>query len=393
MVNKAGNNGTCNGKRPPDDVLKEALLKYARLRLPVAARLANLGTEHIVTTLVCDKLDNDIAQGIGPEAMKTLLALDGYQIPRDTIREAMKDNAPGAAKRRCPGNKTKIPRKNLTGQGVFQELHFDGHEKLSSAALKMGQVGISIYGSRDHVSGVACNLRAVPDARHAVVIGHVYLDLVLEFGVIPLQVTVDKGSETGDMFTAHIALRQIYTLELDPLKFPPVVALKSVNNIPIENLWKWLRQMFGRSLREWIEDGKTNGIFNSTSEIHIHLFHWLWSQIVQNALDSFKDYWNYHKSRSNPKKDLPSGVAPLEIFQHPEAYGLAQLGVPVEREVVEALPENLDCSRHEALQWVPDYFDVAAEQVYTELKRPKLEPSRGWEIFAEMAVQLEAMGI
>jgi hypothetical protein len=110
-------------------------------------------------------------------------------------------------------------------------------------------------------------------------------------------------------------------------------------------------------------------------------------------LDSFKDYWNYHKSRSNPKKDLPSGVAPLEIFQHPEAYGLAQLGVPVEREVVEALRENLDCSRHEALQWVPDYFDVAAEQVYTELKRPKLEPSRGWEIFAEMAVQLEAMGI
>jgi hypothetical protein len=101
---------------------------------------------------------------------------------RDTIREAMKDNAPGAAKRRCPGNKTKIPRKNLTSQGVFQELHFDGHEKLSSAALKMGQVGISIYGSRDHVSGVACNLRAVPDARHAVVIGHVYLDLVLEFG-------------------------------------------------------------------------------------------------------------------------------------------------------------------------------------------------------------------
>ncbi|KAJ7868284.1 hypothetical protein B0H13DRAFT_2558781 [Mycena leptocephala] len=392
MVNKAGNNGTCNGERKwhCHPILK---LSEKEISCPEATPLP------VVTTLVCDKLDNDIAQGIGPEAMKTLLALDGYQIPRDTILEAMKDNAPGAAKRRCPGNKTKIPRKNLTGQGVFQELHFDGHEKLSSAALKMGQVGISIYSSRDHASGVACNLRAVPDARHAVVIRHVYLDLVLEFGVIPLQVTVDKGSETGDMFAAHIALRYvafpspIYTPELDPLKFPPVVALKSVNNIPIENLWKWLRQMFGRSLCEWIEDGKTNGIFNSTSEIHIHLFHWLWSQIVQNALDSFKDYWNYHKSRNNPKKDLPSGVAPLEIFQHPEAYGLAQLGVPVEREVVEALRENLDCSRHEALQWVPDYFDVAAEQVYTELKRPKLEPSRGWEIFAEMAVPLEAMGI
>ncbi|KAF8178853.1 hypothetical protein K438DRAFT_1604419, partial [Mycena galopus ATCC 62051] len=222
----------------------------------------------VVTTLVCGKLDDDVAQGIGPDAMKTFLALDGYQIPRNMIREVMKDNAPGAAKRRYPGSKAKIPRKNLTSQGILQELHFDGHEKLSRAALKMGPVGIAIYGGREKAAGLVCTLRAVPDARHAVVIGHVYLDTVIELGVIPLQVTVDKGSETGDMFAAHIALRETYTPELDPLKFPAVVAIDSITNIPIENLWKWLRQMFGRSLREWIEDGKTNGIFNPSSEIH-----------------------------------------------------------------------------------------------------------------------------
>ncbi|KAJ7478048.1 hypothetical protein B0H11DRAFT_1726137 [Mycena galericulata] len=422
MVNLAGKNGAKNGEQPTDDVLKESLLRYARLRLTVAARLANLASEHnyrigstklkelnkhfniptvrkppplpVVTTLVCAKLENDVVQGNGPEAMKTFLALDGYQVPRDTIREVMKDNAPGAAKKRYPGNKDKIHRKNLTAQGVFQEVHCDGHEKLSSAALQMGPVGIAIYAFRDKGSGVACDLRAVPDARHAVVVGHLYLDLILEFGAIPVQITVDMGSETGDMFAAHVALRfvlQIYTPDLDPSKFPMVVAIKSVNNIPIENLWKWLRKTSGRSMREWIEDGKTNGLFNPGSEIHVHLFHWLWSQIVQNSLDEFKDYWNYHKSRNNNKKHLPSGVPPLEIFRNPEAYGLARLSTPVEAEVVEALRENLACSREEAFRWVPEEFDVTARQVYEEIRRPKLEPSRGWTIFGQMTPLIENM--
>ncbi|KAJ7715227.1 hypothetical protein DFH07DRAFT_1015377 [Mycena maculata] len=417
MVNTAGTNGTDNGERPSDDVLKESLMRYARLQLKVPARLANLASEHnyrigktklnnlnkefnipttrkppplpVVTTLVCAKLENDLAQGNGPEAMKTFLALDGYQVPRDTIREVMKDNAPGAAKRRYPGTKDKVTRKNLTAQGVFQELHCDGHEKLGSAALRMGPVGIAIYGFRDKGSGTDCGLRAVPDARHAVVIGHLYLYLVLEFGAFPMQITVDKGSETGEMYAAQVALRETVTPDIDPLKFPPVVALKSTNNIPIENLWKWLRKTCGRSLREWIEDGKTNGIFNPGSMIHVHLFHWLWSQIVQIALDQFTDYWNYHKSHNNPHKDLPSGVPPLEIFRNPQAYRLAWLGTPVEADVVDALRENLTCSREEAFQWVPEEFDTAANQVYADLRCPKLEPSRGWTIFGQMAPQLE----
>ncbi|KAJ6611237.1 hypothetical protein B0H10DRAFT_1809969 [Mycena sp. CBHHK59/15] len=415
--NPAGNNGHYNGERPPDDVLEASLKRYAGLGLSVKAKLAALASDHnyhikktklkelntqfltptvrkppplpVATGLVLDKLDNDVMQGMGPQAVKTFLALDGYQIPRDTIREIMKDNAPGAAKRRYPGNKDKIPRKNLRALGVFQELHFDGHEKLSSAALQMGPVGLAIYGSRDQASGVACSLSCVPDARHSVIVGHLYLDLVLECGVIPLQVTVDGGSETGDMFAAHIGLRDTFTPDIDPLKFPPVVALKSMNSIPIENLWKWLRQVLGRSLREWIEDGKTNGIFNSGNQIHVDLFHWLWSKIVQKALDAFKDYWNYHKTRKNAKKDLPLGVAPLEIFQHPETYGLARMSTPVEREAVEALRANLPCSREEALRWVPDHFDVTAWEVYKELGSPKLEASRGWEIFAQMAERLE----
>ncbi|KAF7352008.1 hypothetical protein MVEN_01163000 [Mycena venus] len=123
---------------PPDDVLREALHRYASLRLKSAQRLANLAHEFnyhikyvrpllilipnnaksrstklkelntefnvgtvrkpppisVATTLVCDKLDEDINQADGPDTIKTLLALDGHQIPRDTIRQIVKDNAP-----------------------------------------------------------------------------------------------------------------------------------------------------------------------------------------------------------------------------------------------------------------------------------------------------------
>ncbi|KAJ7684213.1 hypothetical protein DFH06DRAFT_1312657 [Mycena polygramma] len=110
MVNRAGNNGTDNGERPPDDVLRTSLLRYASLRLTIAQKLENLAAEHnyhikptklkalnaelsipvvrkppplsVITTLVCDKLDDDVNQANGPDAIKTFLALDGYQVPR-----------------------------------------------------------------------------------------------------------------------------------------------------------------------------------------------------------------------------------------------------------------------------------------------------------------------
>ncbi|KAJ6474307.1 hypothetical protein C8R45DRAFT_935705 [Mycena sanguinolenta] len=411
MVNHRGNNGVQNGERaphqffdsrPPDDVLKGSLMRYASLQLTVAQKLENLAQEHnyhikssklaelnrefnvptarkpppisVVTTLVCDKLDQDINQANGSDAIRTFLALDGFQIPRDTVRQVMKDNAPGSSKARYPGNKEKIIRKNLTAQGVFQEVHFDGHEKLSSAALRMGP-GIAVYGARDKDSSVAASLVAVPDARQSVIVGHLYLDFVQEFGAGPVQVTVDKGSETGEMYAAHKALRETFMPDLDPAEWPEFVALKSVNNIPIENLWKWLLKTTGRSLREFIEDGKTNGLFNSGNEMHIHLFHWLWSKIVQIQLDQFKLYWNHHTPRKNPKKNWCLEFLPSRCI------GILKR--------MDALRENLPYSREEVLRWVPDSFDIAAKEAYEALNSPKLEPRRGWEIFGEMASLLQ----
>lgn len=123
--------------------------------------------------------------------------------------------------------------------------------------------------------------------------------------------------------------------------------------------------------------------------VYSHLFHWLWPKIVQLKLDEFKLYWNYHTPRKDEKKVMTSGIAPIEIYRNPATYGLARVSTPVEQETIDALRENLPYTREEALQWVPDDFDAAAQQAYEDLNSPKLEPRRGWAIFAQMISSLE----
>jgi hypothetical protein len=70
----------------------------------------------------------------------------------------------------------------LTDTGVYYEVHFDGHEKLNFKALRMGSVGIVIYGSRYHSSSKMIKFPVVPNARCSSTVGHYYLDLVEENG-------------------------------------------------------------------------------------------------------------------------------------------------------------------------------------------------------------------
>lgn len=139
----------------------------------------------------------------------------------------MHEHYPAGFDQRFPGSvRPKIPRGTLTAIGPFHEVAADGHEKIASQALKMGGVGISIYGWKDKWTSTILMLSVVPDCRSAGAIGHLYLDLVEHLeGMwwcaiydtvsqshhlgIPLQVTVDKGSETGWQYALHQALRSV----------------------------------------------------------------------------------------------------------------------------------------------------------------------------------------
>lgn len=142
---------------------------------------------------------------------------------RDTVRRLMADIDPNGAEARFPGRRRQPKQRgHLTDTGVYYEVHFDGHEKLNFKALQMGPVGIDIYGSRCHSSSKMVKFLVGPNAHCSSTVGHYYLDLVGKNGdefsiyviyhmltshLVFVQATVDGGSERGELYAAHLALR------------------------------------------------------------------------------------------------------------------------------------------------------------------------------------------
>ncbi|THG94115.1 hypothetical protein EW026_g7292 [Hermanssonia centrifuga] len=252
---------------PDEDQLKAALLTYAQERLLLEAHIARLGEEFQycirsltklkalqkksnipvvrkpptraeVTTLVCEKMAQDPQRRNGPTTIMQMLSLDGYAIPQSMVQEDMHANDP--------------------------QVNCDGHEKFASLALGMGPVGIPVYGIRDKWSGTILHLVVVPNARKAVVIGHLYLDFIEKYGGMS-QWT--KEVKLG--ICMHTALRQNYTPDLNPNEWPVLVALTSTHNIPIENLWSQLHKFTGFNIQAAPLEGKTNGLLNPNNGIHV----------------------------------------------------------------------------------------------------------------------------
>ncbi|KAK7442089.1 hypothetical protein VKT23_016363 [Stygiomarasmius scandens] len=243
-----------------------------KFSIPTTQRNAKNMSNGLKEFLVIEKLEHDPYHRRGPNSIKTLLQQDNTPIPRDTIRAIQRqhENPANCLLRTPSGQKLRIERKALTVLGPNQEMHSDGHEKLGPTALDMWGVGIPIYGFHQHVGHITF-LQAVSDARRADIVGHLHLDMIEECGYyIPVQVTVDKGSETGEMFAQQVALHQVYSPDkfsnLD--EWPAFIAVKSTRNIIGEAMWYWFRQFSGKDLADILREGKFNGYFHGHKQDH-----------------------------------------------------------------------------------------------------------------------------
>ncbi|KAJ7655913.1 hypothetical protein B0H17DRAFT_956234, partial [Mycena rosella] len=240
-----------------------------------------------------------------------------------------------------------------------------------------------IYGSRCHSSSKMVKFLVVPNARCASTVGHYYLDLVKKHGVF-VQATVDGGSETGELYAAHIALRHHCMSEIPLEVAPGFVALRSTDNIPIESSWNLFTNYVGLDIKQILLMGKSLNYFNSAQPFHIDLFNWLWPKSVQVSLDDFVEYWNDHKIRTQHNKQLPSGFSPNYIYDFPDKFSLTYFVVPVPQDLVDALRENIPKNREECYRWVSDDFEVKAWEAYYMIGAPKFVLTDGWTIFSQM---------
>ncbi|KAH9941163.1 uncharacterized protein BXZ73DRAFT_98375 [Epithele typhae] len=394
MPNPTGKNQYYNGKRPPDEELEKALRGYSKELLPQPRQVERLAEDlkyHIsVATLkkhlkafdipsarkpiphadavahVQEFVATDVHRRNGPVEIRHRIAQTGIIIPRDT---------------------KKIKRGKLDSPGFMAQLHVDGHEKLSALALAMGGVGLEIYGMRE-TNGPFMQAVVVPNARYNVAVAHLYLDLVEKLGHFPRQITADGGSETGLLRSVHVALRETFAPELREIPFQQ---LPSTRNIPIENMWsRWLKAD-GDNLKTIILQGRGNGLFLHGHPVHTNLFQWLWSKVVQKVMDEFREGWNRHRIRKQKGK-LGHRMHSNDVIATPTKYGLEDHRVGVtDMSVIQALRACLPQSRHDALRFVDDEFDVAAWEVYSEIGEPPLTVLSGWEVFGRMAARLERM--
>ncbi|KAJ6566838.1 hypothetical protein B0H19DRAFT_1138688 [Mycena capillaripes] len=425
MPNPTGKNGAGEKNYPPDEVLRETLLGYVRLGHTQAQKVVRLVKDHnlsigttklneietrlkipsvrknpapreVAAQAVADELDKDVLQNNGPNFIKSKLKDKLVMVKRDDIRQLMREWQPLGAENRYPGHKKKkIYRHPLSALGPFHEVSSDGHEKLGKQALKMGDVGLPIYGWKDKWTTYLLKLAVIPNCRTNAAIGHLFLDFLEEIEGIPLQTTTDKGSEIGWLKAMQTALREQHAPDIDLAVYPAHQSVKSVHNTISEAFWRWLREKLGGNLRDHILRGKTERIFDPKVAFHCDLFNWIFPPLVQAKLDEFRIYWNQHRVRSQPNKNMPSGHVPADILEHPELFGGINCLIKVPKETLADLRVFLTEEvgpRSEHLQWVDDEFAAIAEAVHESIGSPHITLTNSWEIFRQMSVGIENLG-
>lgn len=214
--------------------------------------------------------------------------------------------------------------------------------------------------------------------------------------------TTDKGSEIWEMIHAHQRLRLEAAPEFTVERWPPSVQVQSKHNTPIEGFWRWKRQGEGHSIRESINTGKVEGLFNQNNDLHVYvfptrwfllnpdtqhskIFNWLWPPLVQERLDEFREYWNNHRISKQKHKALPTGTSPRHMWLAPESVCATSrnCSVYVNMHTVRQLREDLGGAegREQAFQFIDAEFEALADEALAELNYPNITLSNAWDVF------------
>jgi len=102
----------------------------------------------------------------------------------DETRIHLHDHFEHEFDKRMAGLKTAIKRVPLDCLGPWHQLHWDGHEKVGVQALNMGDVGLPIYAGKDQFSTFVPIMRVMPNVRLRHTIGHLFLDMVEDYGCV-----------------------------------------------------------------------------------------------------------------------------------------------------------------------------------------------------------------
>ncbi|KAJ2918367.1 hypothetical protein MD484_g2022, partial [Candolleomyces efflorescens] len=316
------------------------------------------------------------ADPTGHHGVRTTQALiahtDLVHIPRRVVDSIMHTHHPEGFFARGP-NAKRIFRVKKIPVGIHEKWAADGHDKLS-------KIGFPIYAIVDDATGRWLGAWVVPNNRLGHVVAYLYLCLVEEYGGMPLQTSMDCGSETTQVFGIANALRP----EIPLNELPAVRYMRSVHNISIERAWLRLRLDWGNNVVEVFNRGIQDGTYNEADPLQSQLVAWLWPKMLQASLDDFRDFRNGAKMRKDNDKAGPSGCSRNEAFFCYEEWGGTNLLQPVDVGVVREMKKAM--GGDDILKFVPDQFASACEAAFQHLDIPAEHVNLGsvWGVFREM---------
>ncbi|KAJ7775955.1 hypothetical protein DFH07DRAFT_766894 [Mycena maculata] len=262
---------------PPDAVLGPALHDYARKSLSLSQHLDYLlkdfgykiknSIEYGVPTVKKPPPDHHVSWRSNAEQCPISQGSPKFL---SRMEQKFPDIDPDGAEARFPGRRHQTKQRgHLTDTGVYYELHFDGHEKLNFKALRMGPVGINIYGSRCHASSKMVKFLALMLA----VLQR--LDTTISIWSRRMVFSSKPRWMVGRKpvnCMQHILLCVNIVCQISRLwMHQPFVALKSTDNITIESSWNLFTNYIGLSIKQILLLGKSLNYFNPGFQHHIQV--------------------------------------------------------------------------------------------------------------------------
>lgn len=129
----------------------------------------------------------------------------GMAVPRDIVYAAMVNVDHEAVKRRRPGIKRKKRNGHYVTEGVNWFLSIDGHDKMMG--YQNSTFPIAIYGMLDQASRKIVLLKCWTSNSDPRIVGRWYIELLRKTKVLPSNVRMDRGTETGVLAAIHTYLR------------------------------------------------------------------------------------------------------------------------------------------------------------------------------------------
>ncbi|XP_061600124.1 uncharacterized protein LOC133462737 [Cololabis saira] len=309
---------------------------------------------------------------LGYRAMwQTLKQKYSFTVRRCDVMHLMGELDPLGKEKR---SRRKFVRRSYHSNGPNEVWHVDGYDKLKP-------FGIAISGCIDGFSRKVLWLKCGKSNNDPRVIAQNYIECVAEFGVCPMRLRTDCGTENGLMAALHCSLRSEHTDEFAGAKSHMYGT--STSNQRIESWWSYFRKQRSQFWMDLFSDLRERHLFNGSYE-HTNLLRYCFLDVLQKELNEYKQQWNTHIIRPVRQSRCPSG-RPEAMYFLPNRFNGRNCGFPSSTQVLSQL---------ESLMPAPATPEGDNDQQthYEQLQRQSgLTPLLQWESAVETYITLKNM--